>query len=225
MRNFLPISLLAIVLALLGCAQAGPTVAPQGDAGAGAATARGLQPRASDLDSVASAFAFDLSNASVYVAPIQIDYRKRSADVRERLRARDFELDGSERERLQGLMAETFAQRFLQPRNSGLAGSPASADYRLQLRLEKLALSAPLEPSTWTWRVYTDQSAYAVLAGELYDREGNLVMRFRDRRDIGENPGSDVGSGRLQRFTSATFWADMRMDMRRAFSSLDRSLR
>ncbi|MFI2812969.1 hypothetical protein [Microbulbifer sp. YPW16] len=215
----------ALVLVVAGCAQTDPSGSALAVANPGAASATGLQPRASGLDSVAAAFAFDLANASVYVAPLQIGYRKRSADVRERLNAGDFQLDARERERMQQLMEEALAERFLQPRNSRLAGSPAQADYRLQLRLENFALSAPLEAPTWSRRTFTEQSAYGVLAGELYDRDGNLVMRFRDRRDIGENPGSLASGGQLQQFSGPIFWADMRVDMRRAFSSLDRSLR
>ncbi|SDJ99583.1 hypothetical protein [Microbulbifer yueqingensis] len=208
----------------VACAQPLPS-RPHLDGPETAVAREGLQSRSANLDQVAAAFAFDLSNASVYVAPIQVQYRERSRDVRERLHARDFEFDARERERLQRLMEGAFAERFLQPRNSRLATSPAEADYRLQLRLEDFALSAPLEPPTWTQRTLTEQSAYGVLAGELYDRDGKLVMQFRDRRDIGENPGSLTAGGQLQQFSGPVFWGDMRADMRRAFSSLDRALR
>lgn len=184
----------------------------------------GLQPRASGLDSVAAAFAFDLSGAGVYVAPVDIDYTKRFSGPGQPLRARDYELDAKDRARLQELMAQTFSEKFLAPRNSHLVADPQGVDYTLQLRLENFSLAAPLEPTAWQWRVYTGQSAYGVLVGELYNREGKLVMRFRDRRDIGDRFGGP-GPGRLERFTSVTFWADMKVDLRRAFSSLDKSLR
>lgn len=223
-NRILLLPILGAAAILVACAQPGPSGLAVGGPQPGV-TGAGLQVRSGGLDRVAAAFAFDLSNTSVYVAPVQVQYRERSGDVRARLRARDFELDTRERERLQRVMEESFSERFLQPRNSGLAASPAQAGYRLQLRLENFALSAPLETPTGTRRVLTEQSAYGVLAGELYDREGNLVMQFRDRRDIGENPGSLFGGGQLQQFSGPVFWADMRADMRRAFSSLDRALR
>jgi hypothetical protein len=184
----------------------------------------GLQVRASGLDSVAAAFAFDLNSAKVYVAPLQIEYSKHSAGARSGLRAKDYELDAKDRTRLQELMAQTFSEKFLAPRNSQLVSEAQQADYTFQPRLEKFSLAAPLDPAPWLWRVYTDQSAYGVLAGDLYDREGNLVMRFSDRRDIGESFGG-FASGNVERFTSVTFWADMKIDLRRAFFSLDKSLR
>ncbi|MGL6160829.1 hypothetical protein [Microbulbifer sp.] len=188
-----------------------------------AETADGLQPRASGLDSVAAAFAFDLSGSGVYVAPVEIDYIKRFPGPGQPLRARDYELDAKDRARLQELMGETFSEKFLAPRNSQLVADPQGADYTLRLRLEHFSLAAPLEPSAWLWRVYSEQSAYGILVGELYNDEGKLVMRFRDRRDIGEKFGGP-GPGRLGRFTSVTFWNDMKVDMRRAFSSLDKTL-
>ncbi|MFC6633251.1 hypothetical protein [Microbulbifer taiwanensis] len=224
MRNFsLPFVLVSLFLA--ACAQ---QPSPQGNAlsaAAGADTsAAGLQPRKSGLDQVSAVFAFDLSGASVYVAPVQIDYTKRfSAPAT--LRARDYELDQKDRQKLDEVMAQTFSEKFLAPRGSQLAASPANADYTMKLSLENFSLAAPLEPSGWLWRVYTEQSAYGVLVGTLYDRNGNAVMRFRDRRDFGDTFGTLSGPGRFERFTSVTFWADMRVDLRRAFSSLDRSLR
>lgn len=215
---FLP--LFVSLLLFSGCAQRGAT--PPAPA-TGAESTDGLQPRASGLDEVAAVFAFDLSGASVYVAPVEIDYRKRFDRASDRLRARDYELDAKDRERLNGLMAQTFAGRFLAPRNSRLAPQRQNADYVLKLRLENLSLAAPLEQPAYAWRVFTERSAYAVLAGTLYDRDGNAVMRFRDRREIGENFG--IGGSDLQRFTSVTFWSDMKVDMRRAFGSLDKSLR
>lgn len=211
------LSLFVPLLLFSGCAQQAAT------SPAGAVSTGGLQPRASGLDEVAAVFAFDLSGASVYVAPVEIDYRKRFDRASDRLRARDYELDAKDRERLNGLMAQTFAERFLAPRNSRLAPQRQHADYVLKLRLENLSLAAPLEQPAYAWRVFTERSAYAVLAGTLYDRDGNAVMRFRDRREIGENFG--VGGSDLQRFTSVTFWSDMKVDMRRAFGSLDKSLR
>lgn len=216
-------TLFVVFLLFLGaCSQQATT--PSTSAGAGT-VADGLQPRASGLDDVAAVFAFDLNSASVYVAPVEIDYRKRFDRASDQLRARDFELEAKDHEKLNGLMAETFAERFLAPRNSGLAQQRQNADYVLQLRLENFSLSAPLQPSAFTWRVYTEQSAYGVLTGTLYDRDGNAVMRFSDRRDIGDNFGRGVGGSNLERFTSVTFWSDMKIDMRRAFGSLDKSLR
>jgi len=221
MRNFpLPFVLFSLLL-LAACAQRPPVTGQSLSAGA---AADGLQPRSSGLDEVAAAFAFDLSGASVYVAPVQVDYRKRFSAPGS-LRARDYELDAKDRQKLDALMAQTFSEKFLAPRNSHLAENPANADYRLQLSLENFSLAAPLEPTAWLWRVYTEQSAYGVLSGTLYDRNGNVVMRFRDRRDIGDQYGALSGPGRFERFTSVTFWADMKVDMRRAFASLDKSLR
>ncbi|MBB3062051.1 hypothetical protein [Microbulbifer rhizosphaerae] len=216
MRVVFPLFFLFSVLLFSACTQqAAPTEAE---------TADGLQPRTSGLDSVAAAFAFDLSGSAVYVVPVEIDYTKRVAGPGQPLRARDYELDARDRARLQELMAEIFSEKFLSPRNSQLVADPQVADYTLQLRLERFSLAAPLEPSAWLWRVYAEQSAYGVLVGELYNDEGKLMLRFRDRRDIGEKFGG-LGPGRLERFTSVTFWNDMKVDLRRAFSSLDKTLR
>lgn len=221
MRKFsLPLVLFSLLL-VAACAQQ-PSVTGQ-PVGAGA-TADGLQPRASGLDEVSAVFAFDLSGASVYMAPVQIDYVKRFPGPGV-ARARDYELDRKDRQRLDELMAQTFSEKFLVPRGSHLASDPARADYTLQLSLEKFSVAAPLDPTaTWVWRVYTEQSAYGVLAGTLYDRDGNAVMRFRDRRDIGDDFGG-FPSGNVEVFNSVTFWSDMKVDMRRAFASLDKSLR
>ncbi|MCX2801111.1 hypothetical protein [Microbulbifer thermotolerans] len=187
------------------------------------ADADGLLPRESGLDEVAAVFALDLSGAAVYVEPVEIEYTKRFKTGPGTARARDYELDESDRQKLNALLAQTFSEKFLAPRGSRLVDDPAEADYRLQLRLENFSLAAPLDPTaTWVWRVYTDQSAYGVLVGSLYDSDGNPVMRFRDRRDIGDN--FVAGPGRFERFNSVTFWGDMRIDMRRAFASLDKSL-
>lgn len=216
MRVVSPLFFLFSLSLFSACTQqaAAPTAAEIAD---------GLQPRDSGLDSVAAAFAFDLSGSGVYVAPVEIDYTKRFAGPGQPLRARDYELDAKDRARLQELMAEIFSEKFLAPRNSQVVADPEEADYTLQLRLERFSLAAPLEPSAWLWRVYTEQSAYGVLVGELYNDEGKVVMRFRDRRDIGEKFGG-LGPGRLERFTSVTFWNDMKLDLRRAFSSLDKTL-
>lgn len=222
----LPTVFLSLVL-MGACAQQASVQQPAVEASArGAAGAQGLQPRASGLDSVSAVFAFDLSGAAVYVAPVEVDYRKRFPSAIGSLHVRDYELDSRDRERLNKLMAETFGEKFLAPRNSHLVANRSQADYVLQLRLEDFALAAPLDPTaTWVWRVYTDQSAYGVLAGTLYDRKGNALMRFSDRRDIGENYGALSGAQRFEHFTSVTFWTDMKVDLRRAFASLDRSLR
>lgn len=227
----------AIAALLWGCQQSAPTVTDTGGAMArintGDATslarasqsrASGLLPRPSGLDSVEAVYALDVSGASVSVQPLQIDYRAPSETGPRPLSERSARLDASEQARLQELMAQAFAERFLAPRGSKLALDPGKADYRLQLRLENFALAGPLQPPTAQRRIFADQSAYGVLVGTLYDRDGNLVMRFRDRREIGER-GGNIGPGSLHIFSGATFWSDMRMDMRRAFSTLDRSLR
>ncbi|WP_444937106.1 hypothetical protein ACJJIW_08560 [Microbulbifer sp. JMSA004] len=186
---------------------------------------QGLVPRSSSLDEVAAAFAFDMSGSKVFIAPVQIDYTKRFSSVpRTRYREKDYELDDRDLQQMNALLVKTFAEKFLEPRNSVIAEEQEEADYTLSLSLEKFSVAAPLDPSPWTWRVYTEQSAYGVLVGTLYDREGNAVMRFRDRRDIGENFGAYGPGGRLERFTSVTFWSDMRVDMGRAFASLNRTL-
>ncbi|WGL16007.1 hypothetical protein PVT68_14675 [Microbulbifer bruguierae] len=211
------LSLLTLSIALLaGCAQQA-AVHPQ-DA------EDGLQSRQSGLDRVSAAFAFDLSGARVYLEPVTVAYRKRSLDLGSPLRAEDYELDEKDMARLQELMGEVLSERFLTPRQSELVADKAEADYVMQLDLSRFSLGAPLDPQPWMWRVYTDQSAYGVLSGELLDRDGNAVMRFSDRRDIGENFGSLGPGGRFERFTSITFWNDMKVDMRRAFASLDKSL-
>ncbi|WP_444928730.1 hypothetical protein ACJJIF_12725 [Microbulbifer sp. SSSA002] len=185
----------------------------------------GLLPRSSTLDEVAAAFAFDISGASVFIAPVKVDYTKRFSSVaRSRYREKDYELDEKDMQQMNALLAKTFTEKFLAPRNSTVTENPQQADYTLSLSLEKFSVAAPLDPSPWTWRIYTEQSAYGVLVGTLYDRKGNAVMHFRDRRDIGENLAAYGPAGRLERFTSVTFWADMRIDMRRAFASLNRTL-
>ena len=229
---------LLVSLALLsGCQQGAPSLTDTGGAMArintGDATSfarsaqsrsSGLLPRSSGMDSLEAVYAFDVSGASVFVQPLQIDYRSPSNTGPRPLSERNARLDASEQARMQQLMAQTFTERFLAPRGSRLVVDPGKADYRLQLRLENFALAGPLQPPTAQRRIFADQSAYGVLVGTLYDRDGNVVMRFRDRREIGER-GGNIGPGSLHIFSGATFWGDMRMDMRRAFSTLDRSLR
>lgn len=216
------LGLLVLPLALLaGCAQqsAAPTPATE------IASEDGLVPRKTGLDSVSAAYAFDMSGAKVYLEPVGIAYTKRFGRPGSPLRAKDYELDEKDLVKLQELMGQTLTERFLAPRNSQLVATKAEADYVMKLDLSRFALGAPLESTPWLWRVYTDQSAYGVLSGELRDRDGNAVMRFSDRRDIGENFGNLGPNGRFERFTSVTFWTDMKVDMRRAFASLDKSLR
>ncbi|WP_226668082.1 hypothetical protein [Microbulbifer aggregans] len=217
MTLLLPAALVA------GCAQQG---AEQGGSASAQtpATNDGLVPRKTGLDSVSAAYAFDMSGAKVYLEPINVEYRKRYRSVGSPLRDKDYELDDKDMVKLQELMGTTLSERFLTPRHSELVANKADADYVMQLDLKRFALGAPLDPSPWIWRVYTDQSAYGTLAGELKDSSGNPIMRFSDRRDIGENFGSLGTVGRYERFTSVTFWADMKVDMRRAFTSLDKSL-
>ena len=216
------LALLVLPLALLaGCAQ--QSVPTTTDAPAKASD--GLVPRDTGLDSVSAAYAFDMSGAKVYLEPVQVAYSKRTGRAGSPLRARDYELDERDLEKLQELMGQTLSERFLTPRNSELVANKAEADYVMRLDLSRFSLGAPLEPTPWLWRAYTNQSAYGVLSGELQDHDGNAVMRFSDRRDIGENFGNLGPNGRFERFTSVTFWSDMKIDMRRAFSSLDKSLR
>ncbi|MFA0812986.1 hypothetical protein [Microbulbifer epialgicus] len=225
MQKLFLISLLGAALLLGACAE---QAAMQGEPAARDSTlvqSEGLEPRSSNLDEVSAAFALDLSSAKVYVAPVQIGYSKRFAPhPRSSYREKDYEFDQRDLQRLNTLLAQTFSDKFLSTRNGELVSEPAEADYTLALSLERFSLAAPLAPSPWAWRVYTEQSAYGVLVGTLYDRDSNVVMRFSDRRDIGENFGSPGLGGRLERFTSVTFWSDMRVDMRRAFASLDKSL-
>ncbi|MCK7596371.1 hypothetical protein M0G74_03690 [Microbulbifer sp. CAU 1566] len=209
--------LLSLSLALLGGCVQQATVTPQD-------TEDGLLPRQTGLDSVSAAYAFDLSGAKVYLEPVNVAYSRRFPGAGSPLRAKDYELDQKDIARLQDLMGQTLTERFLAPRQSVLVSDKAQADYVLQLDLSSFSLGAPLDPQPWLWRVYTDQSAYGVLSGELQDSNGNAVMRFSDRRDIGENFGSLGPNGRFERFTSVTFWTDMKTDMRRAFASLDKSL-
>ncbi|WP_444920235.1 hypothetical protein ACJJID_15375 [Microbulbifer sp. CnH-101-G] len=211
---FLP--LLSFLLLITACSQQ-PALQERSD---------GLEVRPSQLDEVAAAFALDLSGAKVYIAPVQIEYTKRFSSLpRRQYREKDYELDQRDLQRLNTLLAQSFNDKLLKPRNAQQVSDQAEADYTLSLSLQNFSLAAPLDPSPWTWRVYTEQSAYAEMVGTLYDRNGSAVMHFRDRRDIGENFGSSSGpGGRLERFTSVTFWSDMRVDIRRAFASLDRSL-
>lgn len=212
------LSPLLLALALLaGCAQQ-PTASPE-DA------KDGLLPRQTGLDRVSVAYAFDLSGAKVYLEPLEVAYSKRSLSLGSPLRAEDYELSEKDLVRLQELMGETLSERFLAPRQSQLVADRAEADYVLRMDLSRFALGAPLDPQPWLWRVYTDQSAYGVLSGELQDSSGNAVMRFSDRRDIGDNFMGLGLAGRMDRFTSVTFWHDMKVDLRRAFASLDESLR
>ncbi|WP_299595121.1 hypothetical protein [uncultured Microbulbifer sp.] len=208
--------LLAVVL-LTGCAQQ-PVASPEDEAD-------GLLPRKTGLDSVSAAYAFDLSGAKVYLEPVGVEYTKRFRGAGSPLSAKDYELRDKDMARLQEVMGETLSERFLAPRRSELVADKSEADYVMQLDLSRFALGAPLDPQPWLWRVYTDQSAYGTLSGELQDSSGNPVMRFSDRRDIGENFGGLGPSGRFERFNQVTFWRDMKVDMRRAFASLDESLR
>ncbi|MFD1217372.1 MULTISPECIES: hypothetical protein [Microbulbifer] len=206
-----------LVLTLMaGCAQQ-PSAEDQ------AAIEDGLVPKASGLDSVSAAFAFDLSGAKVYMEPLSIDYNKRFARASSPFREADYRLDEKDRAKLQALIGETLGERFLAPRNSELVTDRSEADYVMQLDLRRFSIAAPLEPSAGVWRVYADQSAWGVLSGELLDSQGNPVMRFSDRREMGDNFGS-LGPNRFDRFNRVTFWADMRTDLRRAFRSLDKTL-
>ncbi|WP_231758408.1 hypothetical protein [Microbulbifer elongatus] len=214
-KNVLPLLLLATTF-IAGCAQ--QLVATPED------QADGLIPRETGLDSVSAAYAFDMSGAKVYLEPVGVEYSKRFPTASSPLRAKDYEFRDKDLVKLQEVMGETLSERFLAPRQSQLVTDKAEADYVMQLDLSRFALGAPLDPQPWLWRVYTDQSAYGTLSGELTDLEGNPVMRFSDRRDIGENFGSLGPGGRFERFTSVTFWRDMKIDLRRAFASLDDSL-
>ncbi|GAB2874177.1 hypothetical protein ACCI51_06025 [Microbulbifer echini] len=210
---YLPLFLFSVILA--ACSQQ-TAVAERSD---------GLQARPSQLDEVAAAFALDLGGARVYIAPAEIEYSKRfSSPFRRHYREKDYQLDLRERQRLDALLAQAFTEKLLKPRNARQVLEQVEADYTLSISLQRFSLAAPLEPSPWAWRIYTEQSAYAELKGTLYNRDGSAVMHFRDRRDIGENLGSAGPGGRLQRFTNVTFWSDLRVDMRRAFASLDKSL-
>ncbi|BBM01718.1 hypothetical protein [Microbulbifer sp. GL-2] len=225
MQKLFLISFLGATLILTACVQSPvfKAEAPANDSVQ--AQPDGLEPRPSHLDEVSAAFALDLSGAKIYVAPVQIEYSKRFSSLpRSNYREKDYELDQRDLQRLNSLLAKTFSAKFLSARNGELVPEQAEADYTLAMSLEKFSVAAPLDPSPWAWRVYTEQSAYGVLVGTLFDRDGNAVMHFRDRRDIGENFGSTGPGGRLERFTSVTFWSDMRVDMRRAFASLDKSL-
>ncbi|WP_444887370.1 hypothetical protein [Microbulbifer sp. JMSA008] len=215
MQQLFSIPFLAFLLLITACSQQS-TLQDRSD---------GLEARPSQLDEVAAAFALDLSGAKVYIAPVQIDYTKRFSSLpRRQYREKDYELDQRDLQRLNTLLAQSFSNKLLKPRNAQQVSEQAEADYTLSLSLQDFSLAAPLDPSPWTWRVYTEQSAYAQLVGTLYDRNGSAVMHFHDRRDIGENLGSSGPGGRLERFTSVTFWSDMRVDIRRAFASLNRSL-
>lgn len=217
-KRFLEVLIAApLVLTLLaGCAQQ-PSAEDQ------AAIEDGLIPRESGLDSVSAAFAFDLSGAKVYLEPLTIEYNKRSVRAGSPFRAEDYELDERDVSKLQDVMGQTLGERFLAPRNSELVVDKSQADYVMRLDLNRFSIGAPLDPTAGVWRVYTDQSAWGVLSGELQDTQGNPVMRFSDRREMGDNFGS-LGPDRFDRFNRVTFWADMRTDLRRAFRSLDRTL-
>ncbi|GMG87895.1 hypothetical protein [Biformimicrobium ophioploci] len=179
--------------------------------------------RASGLDHVATVFAFDLAGASVFVAEPELEYRRRSSSDFPRHSPEDFELDDRNRARLRDVMETAFAESFLAPRRSTVAASVDEADYRMQFGFEDFGIAAPLDLEPMT-RYYAQYSASGKLYGRLYDREGNLVMEFNDRRDIGDNWGRGMNGGNLDRFTRITFWSDMRNDMRKAFKSLDRAL-
>ncbi|WP_141398490.1 MULTISPECIES: hypothetical protein [Microbulbifer] len=184
----------------------------------------GLQPRSSSLDQVSAVFALDLSGARVYVAPLEIDYRRQRPSSMQPLGLRNRELSSGDRARLQEVMEQAFAERFLGRRGGRLTPDSRTADYTLRLRLDNFYLPAPLEQTTRLRQVFSESVAYGTLAGTLYDRQGNAVLQFRDRREFG---GTLAGAGgeRLQRFSPPAFWADMRMDIRRIFDSLDQSLR
>ena len=218
-KQFLKLILISPLLAALfsGCVQ-NPAVDPT------AADEDGLVPQASGLDSVSAAFAFDLSGARVYLEPLGIEYNRRFSDIGSPFRAEDYELKEKDVAKLQELMGRTLGERFLAPRNSELVTDPADADYTMQLDLRRFSIGAPLDSSTsMMLRVYTDRSAWGTLTGELRDSQGNPVMRFSDRRDVGDNFGA-FGPTRFDQFNRVTFWHDMRIDLNRAFSSLDKSL-
>ncbi|MEW5248379.1 hypothetical protein [Microbulbifer discodermiae] len=227
-----PVPLLTAVLVLLGgCQQSGTTTTPSQltstaeTGGSASSGASGLVPRAggAGLNSVEAAFALDVSGASVYVEPLVIDYRRSAQTGPRRLGEGDLQLGPSDRARLQSLTAGAFNERFLGPRGGRLATDPGGADYRLRLRLENFALSGPLQLTTGLQRTFARSSAQGTLTGGLYNREGQLVMRFRSRNLYRERAGG-LGSARFERFSSASFWAETRASMRRTFSSLGASL-
>ncbi|WP_193162109.1 hypothetical protein [Microbulbifer hainanensis] len=185
--------------------------------------AAALQPRAGGLDQVNAVSPLDLSGATVYVAPLEIDYRSSASQGKQPLGFSNRTLDADARARLQETMAQAFAERFLSARGGRLVSDARAADYTLHLRLEKFYLPAPLEQTTHLREVFSESSAYGTLSGTLSDARGSVVLQFRDRREFGEDFPS-LGPGRLQRFSPPSFWADMRMDLRRAFGSLHKSV-
>ncbi|WP_345550610.1 hypothetical protein [Microbulbifer aestuariivivens] len=235
---------LGLAGALAGCA-AGPAQRVQASAAssedlsanltvAGAAGSvvgsGGLQSRSSSLDNVSAVFALDLSGASVYVAPLEIRYRPRPPGALQNsvigLDARKRELDSADRARLQEVMEQAFAGQFLGPRGARLTSQRRGANYTLRLRLDDFYLPAPLQPTSGLQQVFSEGVASGTLAGTLYDREGNPVLQFSERRQFGDHLAGFAGPGgaSLQRFSPPAFWAGMRMDLRHIFAGLNRSL-
>ena len=213
---------IAVMGFLCGCSsQGGPAPAAALPADGGRAAA--LQPRAGGLDQVSAMSPLDLGGATVYVAPLEIDYRSTASQGKQPLGFSNRTLDAGARARLQETMAQAFAERFLSARGGRLVSDAGGADYTLHLRLEKFYLPAPLEQTTRLREVFSESSAYGTLSGTLSDARGGVVLQFRDRREFGEDFPS-LGPGRLQRFSPPSFWADMRMDLRRAFGSLHQSV-
>jgi len=212
---------IAILSPVGGCTgQSTPAVSPRPDSSVGTA---GLAQRASGLDRVAAASGLNLGGAAVYVAPVEISYRSPAAEGTQPLGFRNRTLDTDARTRLQEAVTQAFAERVLAPRGARLAAGAGAADYTLHVRLDDFFLPAPLEQTTRLREVFSQNSAYGTLSGTLSEGSGRVVLQFSDRREFGES-FSNLGSDRLQLFSPPAFWADMRMDMRRAFGSLDKSL-
>ncbi|WP_346837725.1 hypothetical protein [Microbulbifer sp. SAOS-129_SWC] len=188
------------------------------------ASASGLVARGGGLDQVAVATGLNLNGAAVYVAPIAISYRSPAAAGTQPLGFRNRTLDADALARLNDTVAQAFAERFLAPRGARLVSSADAADYTLHLRLDDFFLPAPLQQTTRLREVFSEHTAYGTLSGSLSDSRGRVALQFRDRREFGES-FANLSSDRLKLFSPPAFWADMRTDLRRAFSSLDRSLR
>lgn len=109
---------------------------------------------------------------------------------------------------------------MFEPRGWRLATDPAKADAQLVLEFTDFWLSAPLHESIQVSKTFTEESARFTLKGTLALKEktkqqSQALLSFSDKRRL--HP-LGVPLGRVERFTSLTFWRDVSLDLGRVAS-------
>jgi len=148
---------------------------------------------------------------TVVVAPLHIEYPKKRRDLRPYYRNSDFQLSPRDIELLQKTIADTFTASWFKKRHWQLVTDPASADIRLNIDLKDFWLVAPLRENIAVYRTFAEESARFTLSGHVERvSDGQRLIEFSDKRKVrqlGTQPG------RFERFTTITFWRDMRLEL------------